>query len=130
MAFTEVTKGVWGNRTSKVKSVSIAMPINSSAKIIMSSDLVSRLGDPKFIKIMVGSGDDAGKILIAPAGMKTRTTYTLSQPNGGKSKQSFVTISPKKIGLDRTKLPRVTTGVEWTATEDGLMVEFPADWRG
>lgn len=117
MAFTEVTKGVFASKPAAVNSVRVyGRP--SCVKIVISSDILAKLGEPMFFRAAVGSGKHAGFIALIPARAKSGNTYKVNPRMG------CIGISPKAIGIARSTFK--TTAVPHEITDDGLVLDIRA----
>lgn len=121
MAFEDITKGKWEKKGAVRDRVRLSGK-RGMAIISISGDIVDRLGAPTFVRIGVGTGEHAGKILIREAGMKTQNTYRLSRPK--KSSLGSVTLSTNKLRLKKFVDP-VTRELDHSSTDDGLVVTVP-----
>lgn len=123
MAFTAIEKGLGKYGRKRLENtVSVTVQAAGTSFITLSGDVVQRLGNPPYVKVMLGSGEHSGFIALIPRNMPGETSYKMLKNGGQSGHTKRLAIYAKKIGLVIEKTP-VTT-VPFEITEDGLIVDL------
>lgn len=126
MTFQTIKKGQW-QAARRPKSVNrVAYSTGSSGDTLVfsvSGDLYSALGSPNRVKLMLGSGEHKGKMLVKGAADNEPNSYSLVGQKEGHQRK--FTVSAFRLGLSSKKARYKTTTTNHRMTEEGLMVWLP-----
>lgn len=112
MAFHEIKRCGRGT-PSKNQVRFLRHSTDRSGSIVISEDVWSALGRPDFVRVMVGSDKDAGKISIS-AGGKTKV-----YPSSRSSRQRRLCLPCASLGI-RAR----TTGLDFKVNDKALIVDI------
>lgn len=129
MAFEEIVKGKWEKKRAAVDRVRLSEGgggARGTAVINISGDIVKKLGSPAFVRIGVGTGEHAGKLLIREAGMKTQNTYRLSRSKTSPNSAGSVCVSVNKLRLKKFGETK-SYELAHQATDEGLVIVAPSE---
>jgi hypothetical protein len=138
MTFSEYPGPRYGGGRSN--AVRVALRRRNGALLLMVSiggDLVGRYGfaERDRVRVLFGSGEDFGRILVAECEGKKGTGFLLLRRSRGPSLSAFVSTLPAGTLGDadgfRHRFPlvqRAAVACGHRGTERGLVVTLPADW--
>lgn len=99
MAFHEIKRGSFtGGRAALSSSIRLSFSATSkSVKVTIARNVFDALGAPRYVSVMVGSGEDAGRFILTPTATRTPASFTTF----GKSKKgaAAVSINRNKLGF-------------------------------
>lgn len=119
MAFQEIQKGTFG-RPAATNRISASVS-KATVSISISADIYKQIGSPAFVKMLLGTGSDAGFLAIVPKNMPGKGTYRTFM-TGGPSGAACVSISGSKINVPSMRLP--TTTLAFEITDDGCVIDI------
>lgn len=132
MAFNEVIKKKFGGAHAASNRVIIS-GTPEALRVTFSGDILEKLGNPLFVKVLVGSGADSGKMLVRGSAIKNTSAYKLTGAKNGKSKHFAISpnhLSPTlKKDVQRkakagTKKYMNAVAVPHTVSDAGLVIDF------
>ena len=120
MTFQEIEKGVWVGRRAVTDRVAIRGNRNSSIQIGISRDIYKKMGEPAFVKLMRGSGEHLGMVLLRGVAMKASSNAYRVTTNHERG-QAVVSVAPSRLGI---KAPATMTTVTHHSTDEGLVLDL------
>ena len=121
MAFNLVKKGHTGLRLPRNNYVGVYAN-GGQITFKVSADVISLFGNPKRMRIMIGSGPDAGKALLKPIFAETDDGYKVSR----KSEKLIANISVKaKRLLGFSVADMKTVDCKFEVSDDGILIWLP-----
>ena len=112
--FTEVAKGAF---TPQGKRIGVRIIVQKKlARVSMDEAIFKKLGEPRFVKVLAGSGEHKGLFIVVPVKAKVENAYTVDR------KHYFISVSANRLGVD---LPEVkTTVIKWEIKDEGLIFDL------
>lgn len=120
MAFEDLPARKNFGRDKLVNTVKAATTKNGGVNFRVSRDIVEKMGSPSFVRVLVGTGQHAGKIAVIPRHMKSDQSV-IFRPGNPNSQAFMFTVGSTRLGIATANRSTITLSHE--ITDDGLVVD-------